>query len=146
MTPLKWFSVAGYVIMVIALVALIYLGGLFSTSIPVIVIQVLSASLMVWARITFGSRSFHYAANATKGGLVTTGPYRYVRHPIYASIIYFAVAGVAGNWSLTNALLAGVVCAGAAIRIFCEERLIVVEYPEYTEYASRTRRVLPFIL
>ena len=28
-----------------------------------------------------------------RGGLVTTGPYRYVRHPIYAAATYFAWAG-----------------------------------------------------
>jgi hypothetical protein len=34
---------------------------------------------------------------------------------------------------------------GVGIRIFCEERLGVVEYPEYAEYANRTKRIFPFI-
>jgi len=44
---------------------------------------------MLWARLTFGGRSFHAGANPTAGGVVTTGPYRFVRHPIYAAILYF---------------------------------------------------------
>jgi len=54
-----------------------------------IIIQICSVGLMIWSRITFGFRSFHAAANTTKGGLVTNGPYQWLRHPIYASIIYF---------------------------------------------------------
>ena len=65
-----------------------------------ITIQVLAALLMVWARLTFGIRSFHGTANPTAGGLITTGPYRYLRHPIYAAILYFLWAGIAAHPSL----------------------------------------------
>jgi protein-S-isoprenylcysteine O-methyltransferase Ste14 len=41
------------------------------------------------ARVTFGRRSFHAAANPTAGGLVTTGPYRLIRHPIYTAACLF---------------------------------------------------------
>jgi protein-S-isoprenylcysteine O-methyltransferase Ste14 len=40
------------------------------------------ASQLATARVTFGGRSFHVGANPTEGGLVTKGPYRFVRHPI----------------------------------------------------------------
>jgi protein-S-isoprenylcysteine O-methyltransferase Ste14 len=59
-----------------------------------IAIQVFAVALMIWARITFGIRSFHGTANTTEGKLVTNGPYKYWRHPIYASIIYFIWASV----------------------------------------------------
>src|SRR5512143_586758 len=62
-----------------------------------ITIQIIAALLMVWARLTFGIRSFHGTANPTAGGLVTTGPYRYIRHPIYAAILYFFWAGIAAH-------------------------------------------------
>jgi protein-S-isoprenylcysteine O-methyltransferase Ste14 len=142
---LKLFSVVGYVLMILALVPMVYVHALFSSSAVVITVQILAALLMVWARVTFGSRSFHYAANPTVGGLVTSGPYKYIRHPIYAAVIFFALAGIAANWTLINSVLFLVICVGAGLRIFCEERLIVLEYPEYTEYAKRTKRVVPFL-
>jgi len=57
-----------------------------------ITIQVSSVIFMIWARITFGQRSFHAGANSTKGELVTNGPYKWLRHPIYASVIYFLLS------------------------------------------------------
>jgi protein-S-isoprenylcysteine O-methyltransferase Ste14 len=69
--------------------------AIFGTGPITITIQVIAALLMVWARLTFGIRSFHGTANPTAGGLVTTGPYRYIRHPIYAAILYFFWAGIA---------------------------------------------------
>jgi protein-S-isoprenylcysteine O-methyltransferase Ste14 len=145
MNVLRAFSVVGYLLIVIALVPLVYLHAVFSSSPIVLTVQTLAVALMIWARIAFGARSFHFAADPTKGGLVTSGPYKLVRHPIYAAILYFTLAGVGGNRSLTTIALLFLVCLGVGIRIFCEERLVAVEYPEYAEYAKRTKRILPFI-
>ena len=110
-----------------------------------IAIQIVAGLLMLWARLTFGRRSFHAAANPTAGGLVTRGPYRYLRHPIYAAILYFLWAGVAAHPSITNALVALLASAGLGVRMFAEERLLREMYPEYGEYVRRTRRVVPFL-
>ena len=139
------FSVVGYALMVLALVPMVYFHALFSLSPLVIAVQVLAAFLMIWARVTFGRRSFHYAANPTKGGLVISGPYKYIRHPIYASITVFVLAGIAANWTWTNAALFALVCLGAGVRIYCEEQLVTREYPEYAEYAKHTKRIVPFV-
>src|SRR5208282_4732713 len=98
-----------------------------------------------WARFTFGIRSFHGAANPTAGGLVRSGPYRYLRHPIYAAILYFLWAGIAAHLSISNILLALLASAGLGVRMFAEERLLREMYPEYVEYARRTPRVVPFL-
>ncbi len=142
---LRTLSVLGYALMVLALVPLVFLRGIFAPSPFVIVVQVLAVALMVWARITFGSRSFHFAADPTQGGLVTTGPYRFIRHPIYTAIAAFALAGVVANVSLFNLSLMVVLAIGIGTRIYCEERLIVNEYPEYVDYVKRTKRVIPFV-
>ena len=96
--------------------------------------------------MTFGARSFHAAANPTAGGVVTTGPYRFVRHPIYAAILYFIWAGVLSHASFFHVSLAVLATGMVAIRIAAEERLLVERYPEYASYAATTKRVVPFIL
>jgi protein-S-isoprenylcysteine O-methyltransferase Ste14 len=108
-------------------------------------IQVLAVLLMIWARLTFGLRSFHAAANPTSGGLVTRGPYRWLRHPIYSAVLYFVWAGIAAHPSGSSILVALLASASLGVRMYGEERLLREMYPEYTEYARHTARVLPFI-
>jgi protein-S-isoprenylcysteine O-methyltransferase Ste14 len=109
-------------------------------------VQALSFALMVWARLTFGARSFHAGANPTEGGLVTSGPYRFIRHPIYAAALCFIWAGVLSHFSEENFLLGSVAAAGAWLRMHAEERLLVVRYPDYSDYARRTKRIIPSLL
>jgi protein-S-isoprenylcysteine O-methyltransferase Ste14 len=135
-----------FVILVLALAGLFYAHSLFGQGPVSIGLQILAALLMIWARVTFGMRSFHYAANPTEGGLVTTGPYRYLRHPIYAAILLFLWTGVAFNASPLSVALGLVATAMLALRIAFEERLVRRRYPEYDDYARRTKRVIPFIL
>ena len=85
----KTLSVAAFVAIVLAVMGLAKTGGILATGPIGWSIQGAAVALMVWARVTFGGRSFHFAANPTAGGLVTWGPYRFVRHPIYASILLF---------------------------------------------------------
>jgi protein-S-isoprenylcysteine O-methyltransferase Ste14 len=142
---LKWLS-GGGLAMAVALVALVFLESILAVGFVAIVIQVIAVLLMIWARITFGGRSFHATADPTGGGLITTGPYRYIRHPIYAAIIYFLWAGIFSHLSLLNALLGIAGTAGLIIRILAEEHLVTERYPEYIEYAKRTKRIIPFVL
>ena len=120
--------------------------ALFGTGPVTITIQLCAAALMIWARITFGIRSFHGAANPTAGGLVRSGPYKYIRHPIYAAILYFLWAGIAAHPSPVNAAVGLLASLMSAVRIAAEEKLLVQTYPEYREYARTTARVLPFLL
>ncbi len=111
-----------------------------------IAIQILAALLMVWARITFGLRSFHATANPTAGGLVRTGPYRYLRHPIYAAVLYFLWAGIAVHPYILSVLMGLIATGMTAVRIAAEETLLLPVYPQYREYSRVTSRVIPFVL
>jgi len=138
-------SILGYLIMVAGLAGLLATNSLFSASPIVIGLQVAAVGLMIWARITFGGRSFHAGAEPTEGEVVTSGPYRFIRHPIYTAVVLFAFAGAGAHLSPVAAGLALLILAGALIRIFLEERLLVARYPAYADYAARTRRMVPFV-
>jgi protein-S-isoprenylcysteine O-methyltransferase Ste14 len=143
---MKSLSVIAFIIMVLALVALIARGELWGQGAIAITVQVAAVLLMIWSRLTFGLRSFHAAANPTEGGLVTTGPYKFIRHPIYAAVVYFIVAGVLCRLTIETVILALVAFLGTAGRIYAEEKLLVRKYPDYAMYAARTRRIIPYLL
>jgi protein-S-isoprenylcysteine O-methyltransferase Ste14 len=139
-------SVLGFAAAVLGLAALILSDNLVCRNPVVIAAQTAAVLLMIWARVTFGRRSFHAAATPTAGGLVTHGPYRFLRHPIYAAILWFVWAGVLCHHTLLGLAGGAVITAGLALRMVIEERLLRAAYPEYDGYAARTRRVIPFVL
>jgi protein-S-isoprenylcysteine O-methyltransferase Ste14 len=142
---LRTISLAALLLMALALAGLAVRGAFFSSQPVAIIAEVAAVALMVWARLTFGHRSFNAAANPKSGGLVTTGPYRFIRHPIYTAACLFGWAGILAHWSLINVLLGALLLFGAVGRMLCEERLILEVYPEYRGYAQSTKRMVPYI-
>ena len=143
---LKTGSLLGFGIAVIGLLFLVFNNYVISKNPIIIIIQLLSLSLMIWARITFRSRSFHLTANPTEGGLVTNGPYRWLRHPIYAAIIYFGLACLISFPKIEVLVAVLFIIVGLFTRMLLEEKALKNTYPEYAEYSKRAKRLIPFVL
>jgi protein-S-isoprenylcysteine O-methyltransferase Ste14 len=139
-------SVLATFVLIVAMTSLYWLDALFSTSPLVIGLQLVALALMLWARLTFGRRSFHFSAQPTSETLITHGAYQLVRHPIYAAIWLFSWAGVAAHFSLLSGLLAIVVLVCLVVRMICEESCLRRKFVDYPNYAKRTARLIPFIL
>jgi|SRR6185437_12723229 len=143
---LRSVSILATAVLVAVAAALVFRGAILGTGPVSISLQAAGIALMLWARLTFGFRSFHYAANPTQGRLITRGPYRYIRNPIYAAAWLVIWTGVAVHWSPINAMLGAVVAAMLIVRIACEEQLLRATYPEYADYERKTARLIPFVI
>jgi protein-S-isoprenylcysteine O-methyltransferase Ste14 len=79
--------------------------------------------------------------------LVQTGPYRRLRHPIYASMLgMFLATGTAGTWWPMFAVALVIFLIGTEIRVRAEDNLLAERYQEtFVEYRSRVRGYIPFI-
>jgi len=76
-------------------------------------------------------------------GLVTTGPYALVRHPIYLSYIVEDIGYNLQEWNAGTALIVVVGWASLIYRIRAEERILALD-EEWPKYASSVRyRLLP---
>lgn len=139
-------SLLGFLAAVAGTVGLLLRGDLLDANPITIGLQAIAFGFMVWARMTFGLRSFHAAAGTTAGELVTRGPYALVRNPIYAAVILFAWAGAGAHPGLANAGLALLVLGGMLLRIRFEEQALRERYGEaYAAYCARAKRLVPFV-
>lgn len=136
----------GLFILLLALAALALLHRLFSPSPLVIAGQVAGIALAVWARRSFAMGSFRITADPAADSILRRGPYRFIRHPMYAAALLVVWSSVLGHWSAVSAAIGGVVLALLVLRIAIEERLLRARYPDYTEYARSTRCLVPFLL
>lgn len=139
-------SVVATMLLIAAMVGLYRLNALFSPSPIIIALQVAALALMLWARLSFGRRSFYFAATPTAEKLVTDGAYKFIRHPIYAAIWLFSWAGVAAHISVISVVLAILVLTSLIVRIACEESCLRQHFSNYPAYSKRTARLIPFIL
>ncbi|MEJ1969256.1 MAG: methyltransferase [Rhizomicrobium sp.] len=76
-------------------------------------------------------------------GLVATGPYRRIRHPLY---LCEQVANLGIMWQFAQPWSGLVVAAAAALqfpRMYFEERILSQNLPAYAAYAARTARLIP---
>jgi protein-S-isoprenylcysteine O-methyltransferase Ste14 len=97
-----------------------------------------------WLFSSIGRNITPTSATRAQHGLVTHGPYRWVRHPLYTigSSFFIALGLVADNWFIALAgMLAFLV---VALRTPKEEANLIQKFgDEYREYMRRTGRFLP---
>ncbi|MFW9906262.1 MAG: isoprenylcysteine carboxylmethyltransferase family protein [Candidatus Thorarchaeota archaeon] len=78
--------------------------------------------------------------------LITTGPYRYVRHPMYSALITVGVglSFLSANWYFALPFIVTIIII--VLRIKKEEELMIDEFrEEYIQYMKRTKRFIPFL-
>jgi protein-S-isoprenylcysteine O-methyltransferase Ste14 len=76
-------------------------------------------------------------------GLVTTGPYRFVRHPVYLGELGAAAGLVLAAPTPWNVGVVVAFLAAQAVRMRLEEQALAAEFPEYAAYAAQTPRLVP---
>jgi protein-S-isoprenylcysteine O-methyltransferase Ste14 len=111
-----------------------------------LVLFALGLGFAVWARRHIGRNWGTPMTQKDEPELVTSGPYRLVRHPIYSGILLAAIAtAMALNWAwLTAVALAGIFFIYSAV---VEERYLTEKFPDtYPTYKHSTKMLIPFVV
>lgn len=115
-------------------------AALLPNEIMSLVLQFTGAGLSIVATLFLG-RSFGIVA--ANRGVKTDGAYRIVRHPIYASYLLSVAGYLLASFSIWNFVIVAV-AVGFQLRRIHDEESVLMRYPEYQEYAARTRyRLIP---
>jgi protein-S-isoprenylcysteine O-methyltransferase Ste14 len=102
------------------------------------------AGLLVWACVWLGRLLIHEAAVREDHTLIESGPYRFVRHPVYAGYLALLLGSGVASLNVYLWLLWPVSLLGIFIQAAAEEQLLAERFgQDYQRYARRTGQLVP---
>lgn len=124
------------------------LGGLLHGPIVPDALVFAAAGIIVgvWALSANRPGNFNIRPVPREGGrLVEHGPYRWIRHPMYAALMLAGVAAARLASEATAWLALAALVAVLVVKAGVEERAMLASHPGYAAYRRRTRRFVPWV-
>ena len=143
---MKLISKFALLILVITILYLLISGNLLSTNPLVVAGQLFAIALSIWARRSFIGGPFSIHAQPVERPLLLTGPYKFIRHPMYTAALLLIWISILGHLSILNAIIGLLVTGVIVVRIAAEEQFLHECYPDYTDYSAKTKKIIPFII
>jgi protein-S-isoprenylcysteine O-methyltransferase Ste14 len=150
-----WYSIAAMKNKSLLLVALqlifIFLflmsGPVFANNVVLLMVEFFAIVFSCWAVIlmTLKSKISPYPEPKEQARLLDTGPYRYVRNPMYSGVLLAMVALLLDNFSPMRLILWILLATVFLSKISIEEKLLTEKFKDYASYKSRTKRLIPFL-
>ena len=106
----------------------------------------LSILLSIWALYWMRKSKLRITPEVAVGAkLVKKGPYRLIRHPMYTSVLLFCLGLLWTNAYSTTLVFYALLFFDLCLKIRREEKLLRNAFPDYKQYAKKTRRLIPLI-
>ena len=125
----------------------VLIPGGFAREVAGVALTACGVGLAIWARTFLGR---HWSGRVTlKEGheLIQSGPYRFVRHPIYSGIGAAILGTAIWEGRLLSLLAVGCILGAFAWKIHLEERWLTEEFgPKYQDYQRRVKALVPFVV
>ena len=101
---------------------------------------------MIWAVLTMRLSNLNMIPDVKHNSrLVTSGPYKFIRHPMYASVLLVTLILVINHLTLLRAGFWLVLLIDLHFKFNYEEKLLLQKFPECLDYKNNTKRLVPFI-
>ncbi len=119
----------------------------FINSVSTFILFGLGAILGLWALRHNQVGNFNIQPTLKEQGeLITTGIYRYIRHPMYLSVLLMMLSVVIANPTIVQGVLFLMLIMVLWLKALREESLWVAHHLEYQNYQKKTKFFIPFIL
>lgn len=142
----KSIGIVLFTLQMLLIVLLAIFGEILPEAFYMKLLSFLGYVLILWA---FYQKKFkvHPLPNSTENmELITDGPFKFVRHPIYLGLLL-----VTYSWlppylsSFTFIFLYPIFLGIIVVKIMFEEKELYQKFPQYYDYAKKTKRLIPFI-
>jgi protein-S-isoprenylcysteine O-methyltransferase Ste14 len=133
----------------IQLAALLFIaatGPILAKKLSCLIVEVAGLLLGLWAVLSMRIRHIRVSPEvAPHASLVTTGPYRFVRHPMYLTVLAVTLALILDHFSWLRGFAWLILLGNIVAKLNYEERLLIARFPEYSDYRMKTKRLLPLV-
>lgn len=123
----------------------IFSGGIFCEGI-LLLIQFLGISISVWGMTALKIGNFNIQPEVkVNAKFIRTGPYRWIRNPIYLGLLIFFGANVIGTRDKISLLVFTILLLIFLLKIHLEEKYLASHFGEaYSHYKKNTYRLIPY--
>ena len=142
--PLLSYGLVGVQLLSLGSIALT--GPLFAANPALLLLEGAAGMLGLWAIGTMGIGNFNVTPDVKpRARLVTSGPYRLIRHPMYTALLAGALALVLDAFSPLRLAIWLVLLIDLVVKLNYEERLLSRNLEGYSAHMQRTKRLIPFL-
>ncbi|MBN1182535.1 MAG: isoprenylcysteine carboxylmethyltransferase family protein [Bacteroidales bacterium] len=144
-----WKNIIGIILVTVQLFCLLCLfitGPLLANDILAFILEIFSIFLGLWAIYVMRLSRLNIFPHLRNGAiLITKGPYKLIRHPMYAAVILFGLSLIIELYSTERLAVVLILFFTLILKIEFEEKILIKELPGYQEYRSKTYKLIPFI-
>ena len=125
---------------------LVLTGPIIASNPSLLLLEMVAGGLGLWAVSKNTIGNFNISPRIKwNGRLVMCGPYKFIRHPMYAALLLGTLTVVLNKFSFVRMWVWIALSTSIITKLLIEERLLVQRFKRYASYKMRTKRLIPFI-
>jgi len=111
-----------------------------------LLLQIVGLAIGIWAFFVMGIGNFSISPLLKRDVvLVTKGPYRLIRHPMYLALLLLIWPLIVDHFSLLRIAVGIILIIDLTIKMLFEEQLLKRQFAEYEAYIKTTKRLIPLL-
>lgn len=128
------------------ILVIIFTGRYYPLDMTASLLVIMAFYVGFWAILSIPVKQLTIMPDYKEGSiLVVTGPYKYIRHPMYLAVLIFCLAMVINQFNIVRGVVFIILTVTLLFKISYEEKQLLKGNPEYQSYKQKTKKLLPFI-